>query len=415
MDERELRELQRAGLILVRVDRETWDELEGTSRHGARFTLNFRHQVARAAKARSLSLIVVGRSNLRVGIVRSRQAISSLDTRVAFDFVDDIEPHSLARLLHAVETPTLRQTIERLRTSTQEITAVSNQLGQSMIAELAAHEENTPIFRRILAWLGGRGRVENAVVMQHDAVKLAINAFGGDGEAYSLEIQGPTAIASVRVMEDAAIEHDARWLPGWTMDASDLTGRARFSKHDGELEIYTANRRPLEQLLGVDLIYLNERRGALVLLQYKMLERGRDMSEGWQVRIDWQFEDELGRMRRFDADLDPDGPYRLHPGSFFVKMMKRHSAATAAGIVISLGHLDHMLANGGLRGSRGGLRIDHAELDGHYLRSEAFVELIRSGYIGTRGATTDHLRALIEAALTEGRAVVAAIQHSFRL
>ena len=53
-----------------------------------------------------------------------------------------------------------------------------------MIAELSAHEESTPILRRILAWLGGRGRVENAVVMQHDAVKLAINAFGGDGEAY---------------------------------------------------------------------------------------------------------------------------------------------------------------------------------------------------------------------------------------
>lgn len=161
-------------------------------------------------------------------IVRSRQAISSLDTRVAFDFVDEIEPRSLARLLGAVRTPTLRQTIERLRTSTQEITAVSDQLGQSMIAALAAHEENSPILRRILAWLGGRGRVENAVVMQHDAVKLAINAFGGDGEAYSLAIQGPTAIASVRVMEDAAIEYDARWLPGWTMDASDLTDARAF-------------------------------------------------------------------------------------------------------------------------------------------------------------------------------------------
>ncbi|WP_342657172.1 hypothetical protein NPJ82_09500 [Sphingomonas sp. NY01] len=119
-------------------------------------------------------------------------------------------------------------------------------------------------------------------------------------------------------------------------------------------------------------------------------------------------------MRRFDLDLDPEGPYRLHPGAFFVKMMKRHSAASAAGIVISLGHFDHMLGHGGLRGSRGGLRIDHAELDGHYLRSEAFVELVRSGYVGTRGATTHHLQSMIEATLSEGRAVVAAIQRSFR-
>ncbi|MGO9769309.1 MAG: hypothetical protein ACLPSW_07090 [Roseiarcus sp.] len=44
------------------------------------------------------------------------------------------------------------------------------------------------------------------------------------------------------------------------------------------------------------------------------------------------------------------------------------------------------------------------------LRSDPFVELVRSGYIGTRGATTDHLQGLIDAALTDGRAVVAAIQ-----
>ncbi|MFC3166885.1 hypothetical protein [Paracoccus fontiphilus] len=138
-----------------------------------------------------------------------------------------------------------------------------------MIAALAANEANLPVLRRILAWIAGRGRVENAVVMQHDAIKLAIKAFGGEDEAYELAVLGPSAIASVRVLEDAAIEHDARWLPGWTMHKSDLTGRARFRKHDGELEIYTANRRPLERLLGVDLIYLNERRRALVMLQYK--------------------------------------------------------------------------------------------------------------------------------------------------
>jgi hypothetical protein len=414
MDEREVRQLQAAGLIVVHVDRETWEALEDTRRHGARFTLNFRHTVARPAKARSLALIAVGRSHLRVGIVRSRQAISSLDTRVAFDFVDEIEPGSLSRLFRDVETPSLRQAIARLRASSQDITSVSTQLGHSMIERMAADEANAAVLRRILAYLAGRGRVENAVVMQHDAIKIAVSAFGGDGEAYSLAIRGPSAIASVRVLEDAAIEHDAPWLPGWTMSDSELTGRARFRKHDGELEIYTANRRPLEQLFGVDLIYLNERRGALVMVQYKMLERDRNWDEGWNVRIDRQFENELDRMRQFDCDLEPDGPYRLHPGAFFVKMMKRYSAASAAGIVISLGHFDHMLGHGDLRGSRGGLRIDHAELDGHYLRSEVFIELVRSGYVGTRGATTHHLQSLIEASLAEGRAVVAAIQHSFR-
>lgn len=413
LEEREMRRLQAAGLVLVRLDRETWEALEDTRRRGARFTLTFRHAVARPAKARTLALIAVGRSQLRIGVIRSRQAVSSLDSRVAFDLVDLIEPRSLTRLLRSVETPTLRQAAGRLRSASAPIAAVSNQLGQAMIAAIAEEAGNFPALRRILAWLGARGRVENAVVMQHDAVKLAINAFGGEGEAYDLAIRAPTALASVRVLEDAAIEHDARWLPGWTLEESDLTGRARFTKHDGELEIYTANRRHLESLLGVDLIYLNERRGALVMVQYKMLEQGREGRGGWQVRLDWQFQNELDRMRQFDCDLDKAGPYRLHPGAFFVKLMKRRSAPSAAGIVISLGHLDYMLANDGLVGKRDGLRIDHGELDGHYLSSNAFVELVRSGYIGTRGATTMHLQAMIEATLDEGRAVVAAIHRGF--
>jgi hypothetical protein len=65
-----------------------------------------------------------------------------------------------------------------------------------------------------------------------------------------------------------------------------------------------------------------------------------------------------------------------------------------------------------LAGPAGGLRISYEDLDGHYLRGEGFVELVRSGYIGTRGATTEHLQALVEASLDGGKAVVAGIQSA---
>ena len=66
------------------------------------------------------------------------------------------------------------------------------------------------------------------------------------------------------------------------------------------MDVFTANKRPLEELFGVDLIYLNKTRGALVMVQYKMLElerraRRRTMDElfgddgedeqEWTVRI----------------------------------------------------------------------------------------------------------------------------------
>ena len=150
-----------------------------------------------------------------------------------------------------------------------------------------------------------------------------------------------------------------------------------------------------------------------MLVQYKMMNaQGHAASEDreWLVAIDRQFDDELNRMERFDRDLSDGRPYRLNSGPFFFKLVRRDAAANSAGILLSKGHLDQLLADGHLRGPRGGLRISFQALDGHYLQGEAFVELVRSGYIGSRGATTVHLQSLIEAALVGGRAVVAAIE-----
>lgn len=82
--------------------------------------------------------------------------------------------------------------------------------------------------------------------------------------------------------------------------------------------------------------------------------------------------------------------------------------------MLSLQHLRQMLEGGGLEGPRGGLRISYGELDGHYLRGEAWIELVRSGYVGSRGATTAHMEALIEEAIAGGRAAVAAINRRLR-
>lgn len=263
-------------------------------------------------------------------------------------------------------------------------------------------------------------RYDNARALQRDAIAMAIKAFGGADEASAVALPGEeTGLAAIRVLEDAAIEYDARWIDGWTLVDADLTGRATFERRGESLDVFTANKRPLEELLGVDLIYLNEARGALVLVQYKMLEPdeansvGPDDDEGqeWIARVDDQFKEELSRMRKFDRDIAPNGPYRLSSGAFFFKLVRRYASTESAGMLLSLGHFDQLLAEGGLQGPRGGLRISYRGLDGHYLRGEGFVELVRSGYIGTRGATTQHLQTLINASLKQGKAVVAGIQQ----
>lgn len=180
-------------------------------------------------------------------------------------------------------------------------------------------------------------------------------------------------------------------------------------------------------MFGVDLIYLNKARGSLVMVQYKMMEPKSSKvhrietempdidqpdAKEWHVPINAQFQSEMERMKKLDSDLSPDGPYRLNPGAFFFKLVRRHSAIKSAGIMLSLHHLTQLIEDGCTAGPRMGLRINYKELDGHYLRSDPFIELVRSGYIGTRSGTTDQLQILIEAALTGGRSVVAAIQSA---
>jgi hypothetical protein len=222
------------------------------------------------------------------------------------------------------------------------------------------------------------------------------------------------------------IQHDARWIPGWSLDSSDVTGRAVFTHGREELHVFTANKQPLERLFGVDLIYLNEMRRSIVMVQYKMMEplertkRQIDIGLGmitqtdeaeWVVPIDGQFRDEMARMALFDQSAGPAGSYRMSPSAFFFKLVRRYGSVGGAGILLSLGHLQQLMEEGRLAGPRGGLRIAYSELNGHYLRGETFVDLIRSGYIGSHSATTDNLEALIEATLAEGRGVVAAIQR----
>ncbi len=433
MNAQDIKDLGRKSLALLRPTPEEWESITEKRDQGRRFSLHFPHEEARLAKREGLALIAIPGENgaLRIGRVGSISATATLDSRVVFDLVSSIEPGSLDRLASVARSTKTRVPFDRLTLRGARLERVSPKLGELLIDLIAKDPANTPALTRILARMRQPTHYEDARALQRDAVALAIKAFGGSSdEASSIMLPGEeTAIATVRVLEDAAIEHDARWIPGWRLSDSDLTGRATFEKRGAKLDVFTANKRPLEKLLGVDLIYLNEARGALVMVQYKMLEpqaRGRRRietelfdfeeldDEEWIVRIDDQFDDELARMRRFNRDLEPKGAYRLDAGAFFFKLVRRHASAKSAGILLSLGHLDHMLEDGALVGPAGGLRISYQTLDGHYLRSEPFVELVRSGYVGTRGATTDHLQALIEASLKGGNAVVAGIQRALK-
>lgn len=407
----ELNVLQQSRLMVGGLTHEVAEHLLYSRRHGERFTLTYRHDATEGLSVGSLVLFDVEDGGLWLGFLRGKAAIATLDTRLSFDLVAPIAPHSLEDLLTIAQEGLPASFIRGQITQTAAFDRIARVAGERLLEVVARYEDNLVPLRRILAELDRPSSYTDARAMQQDALRLALKAFGAD-EADSISLAGTTALATVRLHEDAVIEHDARSVPGWVFAESDQTGRATFRRRDARLEVITANRRALERLFGVDLIYLNETRGSLVMVQYKMLENEGDGP--WRVPIDDQFKSELDRMRRLDLDLDPDGPYRLHSGVFYLKFVRRRSSAQSAGILMSLGHFDQLLGSGAFDGPRGGLRLDYGDLAGHYLRGDGFVELVHSGYIGSRGATTEHLKSLVAAALDNDRAVVAAIQTTLR-
>ena len=427
MDDSNFAVLSDRGLSILRLDSENWDEIKEKQYRGTRFSWVLPHAVARSGKRKSLALVsIIDKSNnseeLKVAYISSIQGVSTLDSRVVFDFVSTIAPGAFVQLLSRVEKKSLKAVVDRFSKSNAVFEGISEKLGQELIKLILSYSENDQAVQRIVWKMKIPTHNRNARALQIDAVNLALKSFGITDEATELALPGDdTALAGMRLQEDAVIEHDARWIDDWNLIDSNPTGKAVFEQAGQRLEVFTANKLPLEQLFGVDLIYLNQTQRSIVMVQYKMLERGErvtwEFTDGtthsedeWITRIDTQFKDELKRMTRFDKDLDKDGPYRLNPGAFFFKLVKRNSLTKSAPVILSLGHFNQLLNDGHFVGKKGGLRVNKSELNGHYIRNTGFIELIKSGYIGSRGATTDHLEQLIMLTLLKGKAVVAAIQ-----
>ena len=408
--------VKRRGLLRMTLGDVNYFELKAGKHEGRRFSGAYRHPYLDDAKRDGLALVEFADGELKIGRISSIQAVSTFDSRVVVDLLSPLAGSTTSHYLDRITKAQLKAPIEKLRSDHSEVTRITPKLAQATFSAIADEPANAEAIRTLAKALDTPKAYEDARALQSSAIKVALRAFGLEvnHQPDALEIfDTETGLAGHRLNEDAVIEHDARSIEGWTLDHSDATGRAMFSRRGTRLEVITANKRPLEKLFGVDLIYLNERRNSLTMVQYKMMERGGKDELGetdWQVRIDKQFRDELDRMDRFDTDTDSSGGYRLDPGAFFFKLVKRDAALTASSIILSKGHFSGLLENGVLRGPKGGCSLKYSDLDGHYLREAGLIELIRSGYIGSRGAGTEHLKTLIEATLEHGRAAVAAIE-----
>ncbi|MBI2999332.1 MAG: hypothetical protein HYY46_12940 [Deltaproteobacteria bacterium] len=417
-----LRQLvEKKPIVVLKFDDDEWERLRESRRSVNEFTIARSHSLLEGVKVPTPCLIFgkeEGNGSLYFGLISSRSAVTTLQSRIKIRRGVEIRPHSETEILRLIsEEPHATNLKNRLHHDAP-VVILSAKLSSYLIDRLASIVSNRSAMRTVVESLSAPKYFQGAAALQEDALRTALKAFGlaPDDRASTLElVEGrDTALARVGILEDGVIEHDARHFPGYDLVESDLTGRAVFMKQNERLEVYTANRRPLERVFGVDLIYLNASRQNLVMLQYKMLEpiRKEGGSADWIYRPDAKLDRELRRMRKFAAD-HPPGPheYRLNPALFYLKFVKRDGLISNGGIITPIDHFERLRRDPSCRGPKEGLRVSYESLAGRYLRQGAFFDLIRSGYIGAHAETTTHLKTLIEGVLKNNRALVAAIQQ----
>jgi len=325
-----------------------------------------------------------------IGVIERKAAVSTLDSRVTVVKLQEISISSFDLFCKSISNKGHRNRFEKHLQKKTEIETLTPRLSSHLIRILAADPSNQIALEAIVAQLPGLHTKTDHEISRENALKTALEVFGCDMRDIPKELyikpNASTALSHlnrVYLREDTVINRDAAQIDGFVLKNMDVTGRAVFLKNKERLEVYTANRNPLEKVFGVDLIYYNQTLGSIVMVQYKMLEKtDGDENRDWIFRPDKQTREEISRMIIPKIQLGVND-YRLNNSPFYFKFVERiGTKSSIKSFIISLDHLNQLLKSPQAKGPRGGIRINYSALEGTYLRETNFINLIRSGYIG---------------------------------
>jgi hypothetical protein len=425
-------------LVLLRFE-DGYETALGGTRHGLdRFTEVKGHDSLSEVKPPTLCLAEMPNgesSKIYVGVVKSKAAVATFDSRVTIIKLKPLNLASLSALPNKLEEKIFQTLLDHKLSDFRFATVLSPKLSMSIVEALSKDSANKSAIEAAASHIPKLRQISVAEWGQFDAIKTAMAAFGlsksdfpeilevAEGSDSTLNyldthfdpIAEPPTDASV--LEDNVIAKDASMIPGFELLEKHVTGRAVFFNSGERLEVYTANKGPLEEMLGVDLIYINESAGNTVMVQYKMLITHTDpvsVKTDWIFRPDEQFRSEVERMRLLSIKGKLED-YRMHRSPFFFKFVKRKGDGEShASYVVSLDHLNHVLDSPKSKGPKGGVRVGFESLEGVYLRETDLLGLIRSGYIGTHRIETNALKPFIEGVSEGKRALVLAWQKAIK-
>lgn len=269
---------------------------------------------------------------------------------------------------------------------------------------------------------------KKSLAEQKDAVLTAMNIAGMDKH----QIRGwdypdngkPTSfldgLESVTLREDSMIINDLHNLPGFDLIKQTKFSSAIFKNNSSQLTILLANRMPLEELLGTDLIYFNETFHCFVMVQYKVMEK-EDKEFVFRLPND-QLIEEISRMESIrsmlnsKANSDSINDFRLDLDPFFIKFCPRldfepDDAGLSHGMYLPLRYFYLLQNDNSIKGIRGGKSISYLNV-GRYLNNTSFKTIIEGAWLGTNSKQSEILSQMIRLTIENGKSIVYAIKRS---
>ncbi len=218
--------------------------------------------------------------------------------------------------------------------------------------------------------------------------------------------------------EDAMVINDLSKLPGYELIRSCSPGIAVFEAPLVRLTVVLANRLPLEEQTGTDLVYFNERFRSFVMVQYKAMER--EANEAVFRLPDSQLDLEIDRMRKLRDKLQSCPPssgkdgYRLSNSPFFLKLCPRivfdpDDVGLIPGMYLPLDYWSVLSTDPSIKGPKGGSAVSYRNV-GRYFNNTEFVTMVSKAWVGTTVEQSAVLETLIRSVLESGKALVLGVK-----
>lgn len=376
-----------------------------------------------AVARRAGRLVVIG-----FGVVRNHQRVATGKDRIRLDPLVRIEPLAFEAITNLLPTrgspndpfelpPPLRPR------------ALGPQLGEHVLGALA---ELSPPVAELLAQItemeepitGGRAwRVRE----ERDAVATALDLAGLEAEpdelASTVSRSGPQEPlvglldpAVLYDVEDDLIAEDLRRFDRSGTLKLTHASAARFTDRDVTLTIINVNRKTLEKVTGVDLVYWDMPNDSYTMVQYKRLTRRSTPSEDderWAYTDQSEVTKALDRMTARQGRVSDATQFRLTTSPYWFKFVRAdaftpNDPMVLRGMYVPAEYVRQAVSDGAFNtGPRNGFEITYANT--RYLRRETFVDLVRKSMAGTTSRQTADVLQEVNA-LSEDRQTILAVR-----